>query len=179
MIQVLPSVGPSPINSPSSADHADHEKSDNLIQKKHHHSPSSSTKPAAHLLLDSPSSGDVRMSDNPAFFINVDMTVNDQDQGQTTSSVSRIIYDDFGSIDEYEELSDVEEDDEEDEDDDDGSVYEDIDAGDSDVEGEQDSKTIPVVDKTAHTPTTGSHPWTSRVDSGSITSMELMIYNLW
>ena len=179
MIQVLPSVGPSPINSPSSADHADHEKSDNLIQKKHHHSPSSSTKPAAHLLLDSPSSGDVRMSDNPAFFINVDMTVNDQDQGQTTSSVSRIIYDDFGSIDEYEELSDVEEDDEEDEDDDDGSVYEDIDAGDSDVEGEQDSKTIPVVDKTTHTPTTGSHPWTSRVDSGSITSMELMIYNLW
>ncbi len=178
MIQVLPSAGPSPINSPSSADHADHEKSDNLIQKKHHHSPSSSTKPAAHLLLDSPSSGDVRMSDNPAFFINVDMTVNDQDQGQTTSSVSRIIYDDFGSIDEYEELSDVEEDDEEDEDDDDGSVYEDIDAGDSDVEGEQDSKTIPVVDKTAHTPTTGSHPWTSRVDSGSITSMELF-YNLW
>jgi hypothetical protein len=118
------------------------------------------------------------MSDNPAFFINVDMTVNDQDQGQTTSSVSRIIYDDFGSIDEYEELSDVEEDDEEDEDDDDGSVYEDIDAGDSDVEGEQDSKTISVVDKTTHTPTTGSHPWTSRVDSGSITSMELMIYNL-
>lgn len=178
MIQVLPSAGPSPISSPSSADHADHEKSDNLIQKKHHHSPSSSTKPAAHLLLDSPSSGDVRMSDNPAFFINVDMTVNDQDQGQTTSSVSRIIYDDFGSIDEYEELSDVEEDDEEDEDDDDGSVYEDIDAGDSDVEGEQDSKTIQVVDKTTHTPTTGSHPWTSRVDSGSITSMELF-YNLW
>jgi len=159
------------LNNQSMSDHADPEKSDNLIQKKHNHSPSSSSfKPVDSLLTESPSSGDVRMSENPTFF-NKDTNVDDQVQ-QTTSP--KIACEEFGSIDEYEGLSDVEEDDDEDEDDEDGSVYEDIDAGDSDVEGELDSKTSRSVDK-SHTRNTGSHPWTSRMDSGSIPSISVIL----
>ena len=147
--------------SPIATEHAaTNEKTDNFIQKKH----SPSNKPSGHSHTESPTS-DVRMSDNPAFF-------NADDQVNTTNYVSKIVYDESDSVDEYEGLSDVEEEDEEDEeednDDDEGSVYEDIDAGDSDAEGElvnndHDSKVVGVKDHHV----AGSYPWTSRVDLGT------------